>query len=548
MPWHTIDGGGVTRSTGGDYTLFGTVGQPDATASILTDGEYRLTAGIWAVQPLRPPCFVQELAGFPNPEPDSESSYHGDSVAINGNHALAGVPLNDTNGDDSGCAFAYRFDGSAWVQLPKLVPLDGDAGDQFGCSVALDGYTALIGAEWDEGVDCSGSVYVFEFNGSIWQQVQKLIPSDHAWPSGCQLFGGAVAIEGDTALIGAIRDDDTDFFAGAVYVFRHDGATWVEQTKLLPGDGGWRHYFGCSVDVSGEKALIGAYGYDSYRGAAYVFYRDDNGTPNDPSDDSWSEQDKLLAAGGAQEDYFGGSVSISGPLAIIGAEQNENDLGSHAGAAYVFRQDDNWIQEAKIFTSDGRAGDRVGSAVAIDGDTAIVGAYGKAIPPYAGVGAAYVFRYADGAWVQGAKLFPSDWTAWNWRFGWAVALSGHVGLVGAPGRSLGGSPNGAAYFFGGLSECNANERLDICDIGSGASVDQNGNGLPDECDPDPGDFDGDGDVDLDDHAVFADCLSGPDVSTPPPGCTQEEFDLADMQGDNDVDLFDFGQFCEAFSP
>jgi hypothetical protein len=105
--------------------------------------------------------------------------------------------------------------GGEWTQQAKLVPSDGEAFDLFGHRVALGGDTAIIGAQYDD--ENSGSAYVFTRTGGVWTEQAKLLPSDGA--SGDH-FGWTVALKGDTAVIGALGDDDNGTNSGSAYVFR----------------------------------------------------------------------------------------------------------------------------------------------------------------------------------------------------------------------------------------------------------------------------------------------------------------------------------------
>src|SRR5690606_16303405 len=143
--------------------------------------------------------------------------------------------------------------------------------DQFGRSVSVSGDTALVGADGD--VDAgsnSGSAYVFVRSGASWARQAKLRARDGA---ALDQFGHSVSISGDTALVGAYGDDDAGSNSGSAYVFVRSGASWTRQAKLSASDGAANAYFGYSVSVSGETALVGAYGDDSRRGSAYVFVR-----------------------------------------------------------------------------------------------------------------------------------------------------------------------------------------------------------------------------------------------------------------------------------
>jgi len=217
------------------------------------------------------------------------------------------------------------------TEVAKLLPADGAEVDQFGGSVAVSGDTAVIGASYDDdnGVE-SGSAYVFTRDGAgVWTEVAKLLPADGA---GLDWFGRSVAVSGDTAVIGALGDDDNGVISGSAYVFTRDGAgVWTEQAKLLAADGAEGDDFGVSVAVSGDTAVIGARRDDalgSNSGSAYVFTRDGAGV--------WTEQAKLLAADGADGNFFGWSVALSGDTAVIGA-YGDDDNGYYSGSAYVFQ-------------------------------------------------------------------------------------------------------------------------------------------------------------------------------------------------------------------
>jgi hypothetical protein len=166
---------------------------------------------------------------------------------------------------------------------------------------------------------------------------------------------------------------------------------WEQQAKLTAADGAAGDYFGQSVAVDGDTAVIGAYGdddNDSFSGSAYVFFR---------SEDSegiikWEQQAKLTAADGAASDIFGYSVAVDGDTAVIGAYLDD-DNGSFSGSAYVFFRsgDDTWEQQAKLTADDGAAGDHFGQSVAVDGDTAVIGASGDD-DKGSDSGSAYVFN------------------------------------------------------------------------------------------------------------------------------------------------------------
>jgi len=159
----------------------------------------------------------------------------------------------------------------SWNEVAKLTASDGAAHDYFGTSVSLSGNRALVGAYQDDdnGSD-SGSAYVFEWNGSAWTQVAKLTASDGA---ASDYFGHSVSLSGNRALVGAYRDDDNGTDSGSAYVFEWDGSAWTQVAKLTASDGAAYERFGYSVSLSGDRALVGAYLDDdngSFSGSAYV--------------------------------------------------------------------------------------------------------------------------------------------------------------------------------------------------------------------------------------------------------------------------------------
>jgi hypothetical protein len=179
-----------------------------------------------------------------------------------------------------------------------------------------------------------------------WIEVQNIHSSDGA--SG-DIFGCAVALSGDTALITAPWNDDNGTDSGSAYVFIRTGTTWTQQAILLTSDGAAGDQFGYFASLDGNTALIGAPADDSSRGSAYVFTR--TGT-------TWTQQQKLLASDGAAGDNFGTFNTLSGDTAFIGAPFDD-DNGTNSGSAYVFtRTGTTWTQQQKLLASDGATGDQ----------------------------------------------------------------------------------------------------------------------------------------------------------------------------------------------
>ena len=454
------------------------------------------------------------------------NDYFGFSVVVSGDTAVIGATgeaSNSTgvggNGADnsayqSGAAYVFVRSGSTWTQQAYLKASNTEAGDQFGVSVAVSGDTAVIGASGEDsnatGVDGSqadnsasnsGAAYVFVRSGSTWAQQAYLKASNTGAGDG---FGVSVALSGDTVVIGAANEsssatgvggnqaDNSALYSGAAYVFTRSGSTWTQQAYFKASNTRTGDTFGYSVAVSGDTAVIGAFGETSnatgvngnqvdnsayLAGAAYVFVR---------SGSTWTQQAYLKASNTEAHNYFGLSVAVSGDTAVIGApgessnatgvNGNQTDNSANAsGAAYVFnRIGGTWTQQAYLKASNTGTGDQFGNSVAVSGDTVVIGAPGESSSAtgvngnqtdnsVSNSGAAYVFTRTGGTWTQQAYLKASNTGAkGNDFFGYFVAVSGDTAVIGAYGEASNAtgvngnqadnsaSASGSAYIFTGL--------------------------------------------------------------------------------------------------
>ena len=359
-------------------------------------------------------------------------------VALRGDVAVMGAWKHDDNGADSGAAWVFRFDGAQWIEEQELLASDGAPGDWFG-PVATDGQIVVIGAIFDNdnGVD-SGSVYVFRYNGAEWIEEQKLLASDGA---AGDHFGVYALFEGDVMVIAADGDDDNGSDSGSVYVFRYNGAEWIEEQKLLASDGAAGDLFR-EIAISGDVVVIGARLDDGATGSAYVFRY--NGA-------EWIEEQKILASDGASGDYFGWSVGLAGDVAVIGAPLEDNEHGSRAGSAYVFRYNGaEWIEEQKLVASDGVGNEDFGRTVAIDGDVMLIGSVFDDDNGFDS-GSAFIFLYDGSQWIEKEKLIASDGEPSEW-FGGPLALNGNIALIAAYHDDDNGVDSGSVYVFD-ISDC-----------------------------------------------------------------------------------------------
>jgi hypothetical protein len=373
---------------------------------------------------------MQKLLASDGEEGDSFSC----PISLDGDTAFIGAPGGDDNGTNAGSAYVFTRTGTVWTQQQKLLPSDGAAGDAFGCSISLDGDTAIIGAKYDDdnGIE-SGSVYVFTRTGSTWTQQAKLLPSGSPF---AYIFGSSVSLDGNTALIGA---NQYNYYIGAAYVFTGTGTTWIEQQILSASDGAPYDGFGTTVSLEEDTALIGACGHDHNGfnfGSAFVFTR---------TDGNWTEQAELLASDGEEQDTFGRSVSLSGNTALIGVT-GDQDNGYESGSAYVFtRTGTTWTQQAKLLASDGIEWDEFGCSVSLDGDTAFIGAPGDDDNAFDS-GSAYMFTRTGTTWTQQQKFLTGD-SALGDFFGSVISLDGDTVFIGAPGDDDKGIDSGSVYVF-----------------------------------------------------------------------------------------------------
>jgi hypothetical protein len=348
------------------------------------------TPGTWAQ--------VKKLA----PADFATNDNFGWAVALSEDTAIVGSKADDDNATTSGSAYIFQRDHGGpqnWGQVIKLHASDPAPFDQFGYAVAISGSTAVVGA-WPKdggGGDRAGAVYIFERDlggPNAWGQATKLTASD---TTGFELFGYSVAVSGDSVLVGAPADDNFGPMIGAAYMYQRDAAEpggWRHTQKLLPADSAPLNKFGGAVALDNRTAVIGAYWDDTLgarSGAAYVFDQD----ASDP--DQWNQVAKLTASDGAADDWFGISTAVSNDVAVIGAWQDD-DRGTSSGAAYVFRRHagaaGHWGQVQKIVGFDTARDNYFGNAVTISGNSAVAGAYGEGIGG-TGPGKAYAFTIPE---------------------------------------------------------------------------------------------------------------------------------------------------------
>jgi len=302
--------------------------------------------------------------------------------------------------------------------LDKITGSTVDSGDRFGAAVRVENTRAIIGA--DRFAIDNGTAYIFEYSAGDWTETSELVPDD---PGISEFYGQSVDVSGDLAVIGADR---------AVYIFRFDGTTWIQEEKISSTS-----LFGSTVAVEDERVAVGSPAQNQV--LVYVF----DGT-------IWSLEATLSPSDVQSNDQFGSDVSLDGNALLVGTPF-EDDGGSSAGAAYVFRFDgSSWNEEVKLVASDAQASDNFGESVSISNNLAVIGAPnedGGTGDPTSGSGAGYIFRFDGSQWSQETILRPGVLQSSD-NFGAAVAIDGTGAVVTAPQRfGGGGSAAGAAFIY-----------------------------------------------------------------------------------------------------
>ncbi len=464
-----LDDDGKVQATYADLFVTDATGKVVAASLSAKAGEVSIVVDdVSVMYPLMIDPLVAVLQGQLLAADATANDQAGGSVSISGDRALVGVPNADGSNPSSGAAYVFVRSGTTWTQEAKLVVPEVNSGDRLGSAVALSGSTAVVGAGYlnEAGNSGQGAAFVFVHDGMTWNQQAKLVATNG---SADDEFGKAVAISGDSVLVGASYSDTTGATTGSAYVFTRTGTTWTQQTELTASDGAALDFFGSSVSLSADTALIGAYEHDlagqENAGAAYVFVR---------AGSSWTLQAKLTAPDSAAYHIFGSAVSVDGNTALVGAARAETLLGADQGAAYVFeRSGTAWTMQTKLTgNGGGMVPDEFGSAVSLVGNQALVGAPNADAMGEAFVGEAVLFTRNGTSWTHTADLVPPNPELQ--AFGEAVSLSetGTTALVGAPAYSIPniGFGSGSAYVFG-VGDANGDACSTASECANGFCVD-----------------------------------------------------------------------------
>jgi hypothetical protein len=352
------------------------------------------------------------------PSDGAEFDFFGANVVVDGPNALISSHFDGSNPSQVGACYVFSRSDSTWTEQQKLIPSDPTQVKHFGSSLALEADSALIGASGD--ASARGAVYAFTRVGTTWNETQKIVASDG---QAGESYGFAVDLDGDRAVVGAPGDSDQGLFSGGAYLLARSAGVWSLEKKLLPSDGAGHRWFGQSVGVDGDTIVVGAPADPdtdpALAGAAYAFVRDAGG---------WVEH-PLAISDGFVDDQFGAVVAIFGDTIVVGAPGAWQGVTS-PGSVYVFVRapSGGFSLQAKLVSSTPQIGDRFGLAVAAGIDRLLIGEpYHDT--PFEDSGTAYVFARSGGQWSVAEKLTPNDASALD-EFGASASLSGTTAVIG----------------------------------------------------------------------------------------------------------------------
>ena len=377
----------------------------------------------------------------------------GVAVAIDGDTALIGAQGDNARlhvADRSGSVYAWLRNGHQWKLQQKFVSPNPSAGQQFGSALAVQGDIAVVAAIGDHTHGELTGAYVFTRTGGTWTAAPQKLTGDEPLADDGEAFGASVAVSTDVVLVGAPGSDEKGEDAGAAYLFKRQSGTWILARKLFAPDPLEFAGFGYSVALIDGVAVVGAPDADSPgtpdSGAVYVFSGDFSGPPS-----------KLVSSDHTSGDLFGVSVSARGTTIAVGAISatggSDASAPPHAGAVYIFNgSDSNWLEQQKLFKPIPETGDSFGASVAMGNDSLFV------VSPtdYDGGSSAFAFTFTDGSWSAGVQVLPPAELG-GALYAPAVGLSGKTAVIASFGEKA------AVFALAGGSPCSATAD---CSLGS----------------------------------------------------------------------------------
>lgn len=266
------------------------------------------------------------------PAGDDQEAF-GYAISVSNDRIAVGAPIYTDIDDNEPATPAYVFErtGPAWTGT-RVEPVDDPRDAWFGSSIALDGDTLVVGAPgYKLPGPGAGAAYVFERTGANWNQTLRLTDASGQIED---FFGRSVAVHGDVIVVGAEGGGDpTILNTGMAVVYERSADIWAETTRLIPADSMVGQQIGFSVAVHGATIVVGAnrdddLGFDA--GAAYVYDQDGDG--------SWVQYSKIYTPDGFNGDHFGAAVAVTDTFIVTGSRYDDDD-GVDSGSIYVFDRD-----------------------------------------------------------------------------------------------------------------------------------------------------------------------------------------------------------------
>jgi hypothetical protein len=386
-----------------------------------------------------------------------ENAFFGTAVSVSGDILAVGMPRESSGPPSPGRVYLFERDGgdsNHWDHIKTLVSGQGAVSDDFGRAVAASTNYIAVGVPLEKvGGLRKGAVYIFECNAggaNHWGLATKLVVEQA--PAG-SAFGTSVAINGDLLVVGAPSEEiANDAGLGAVYLYQRradETNHWTLLRKLLPSDGFGGGYFGDAVATSGDVLVVGASAgkVGTYTvGTGYVFERNQGGA------DNWGQIKKIQASDPKPSDLFGASVAVNGDTILVGAPHKDSGTNRSLGAVYVFQRlyvPRLWSQVAKVLPVDQTGVSRFGWSVAVSGDVGLVGSLSR-VGDHVEQGTVYLlYRHAHipYSWEPTQRITLAEGADGD-QFGWAVAMSDGVAAVGARYQDTDSVSNeGAVHLF-----------------------------------------------------------------------------------------------------
>ena len=341
-------------------------------------------------------CATSEIISNYNPASEpagKEGDLLGFNVSISGNFAVAGAPDDDEPNNAQGSASFFQFNGTTWEFIQKVSDPSGNAIQTFGNAVAMDGYTAFIGASRDDPFLLDqGSVSVYIFDGASWQFMTKLTDP---FAGANDNFGSSVSVSGNFAIIGSPGDFGQTFNEGSACFFQFDGTNWNFMQKVFDAQPANTDEFGCAVHIKGNRAIIGAWQggptSSSNMGSANIYEFD--GT-------NWVFVQEIYDPQGSSGDHFGISVAIENNDVLVGAPWDDNSVDQDGSFYYYQYNGTSWNKIQKIINPYPTIGDQFGHKVSFGGNDAVITCPYFDQPPQNSKGAGYIYRRFGNKWQR----------------------------------------------------------------------------------------------------------------------------------------------------